>query len=130
MASGSGDGPRHSISKKGKGRMPVLPEPDNISYDNTAYHEFLQAQAYAKNLGINSHHPPLIISEPDPNATPHLTSQSENMSEPPPDFEFEPPIEDKLQKQAKSDIFVLHMKKVMQADGSTVAVCNYCKKSL
>ena len=71
MASGSGDGPRCSISMKGKGRMYVLPEPDNVSYDDTDYHEFLQHQGYAESL--NSPHPPLIIFEPD--ATPHFTGQ-------------------------------------------------------
>ena len=119
MASGSGDDPRHSISMKGNGRMP-----DNVGYDNTAYHEFLQHYAYIESL--NSPYPPLIIFEPD--ANPHFTNQSENMPDLPPDFQFEPLMEEKLQKQPKSNLFVLHMKKVKKADGSTIAVCNYCKK--
>ena len=62
MASGSGDGPRRSISIKGKGRMPILLEPDNVSYDDTAYHEFLQAQAYVESLNSPyPNHPPLIL---------------------------------------------------------------------
>ncbi|KAK3193278.1 hypothetical protein Dsin_024588 [Dipteronia sinensis] len=52
--------------------------------------------------------------EPDPN--PHQ------------DFYFYPQMEEKLPKQVKSDLFVLHMKKVTHEDGSTVVICNYCKK--
>ena len=121
MASGSKEGPRRSISMKGKGRTP-----DNVGYDNTAYHEFMQHQVYVESL--NSPHPPLIISKPDPDATPHLTCQSENIPDPPLDFEFEPLMVNKLEKQAKSDLFVLYMKKVMQVEGSTIAICNYCKR--
>ncbi|KAK3193523.1 hypothetical protein Dsin_024833 [Dipteronia sinensis] len=123
---------------KGKGRMT-----DNLGHDNRAYHEYLQQQVYAEDLGLNfpqSHsHPSLRISEPDLNVTPILTSQSENMpdlghdgDEPDPnphqDFDFYPQIEEKLPKQVKSDLFVLHMKKVTHEDGSTVVICNYCKK--
>ena len=105
MASGSGgngrgngcDGPRHSISMKGKGTMI-----DNLGRNNPTYHENLQHQTYAEDLGLNYPRPPLIISEPDPNGpndtpvTPHnLTSQSENMPyiDTPPnfDFDFDPP---------------------------------------
>ncbi|KAK3183515.1 hypothetical protein Dsin_030801 [Dipteronia sinensis] len=132
------DAPRRSISMKGKGRMT-----DNLGHDDRAYHEYLQQQVYAEDLGINfpqSHsHPSLRISEPDLNVTPILTSQSENMpdlghdgDEPDPnthqDFDFYPQMEEKLPKQVKSDLFVLQMKKVMHEDGSTVVICNYCKK--
>ncbi|KAK3185135.1 hypothetical protein Dsin_032421 [Dipteronia sinensis] len=126
---------------KGKGRMT-----DNLGHDDRAYHEYLQQQVYAEDLGLNfpqSHsHPPFRISEPDLNVTPILTSQSENMldlghdgdepDEPDPnphqDFDFYPQMEEKLPKQVKSDLFVLHMKKVTHVDGSTVVICNYCKK--
>ncbi|KAK3218546.1 hypothetical protein Dsin_012516 [Dipteronia sinensis] len=78
MASGSGNAPRRSISMKGKGRMA-----DNLGHDDRAYHEYLQHKVYAEDLGLNfpqSHsHPSLRISEPDPNVTPLLTNQSENM---------------------------------------------------
>ncbi|KAK3189556.1 hypothetical protein Dsin_029117 [Dipteronia sinensis] len=47
---------------------------------------------------------------------------------PPQDFDFDPQMEEKLPKQVKSDLFVLHMKKVTHEDGSTVVICNYCKK--
>ncbi|KAK3219700.1 hypothetical protein Dsin_013670 [Dipteronia sinensis] len=124
---------------KGKGRMT-----DNLGHDDRAYHEYLQQQVYAEDLGLNfpqSHsHPSLRISEPDLNVTPILTSQSENMpdlghdgDEPDPnphqDFDFYPQMEEKLPKQVKSDLFVLHMKKVMHEDGSTVVIYNYCKKA-
>ena len=69
--SGRGDGPRCSISMKGKDRMT-----DNLGYDDSTYHEYLQHQVYAEDLGLNSLTPSLIIFEPDPNATPNLTSQS------------------------------------------------------
>ncbi|KAK3198166.1 hypothetical protein Dsin_021581 [Dipteronia sinensis] len=123
---------------KGKGRMT-----DNLGHDDRAYHEYLQQQVYAEDLGLNfpqSHsHPSLRISEPDLNVTPILTSQSENMpdlghdgDEPDPnthqDFDFYPQMEEKLPKQVKSDLFVLHMKKVTHEDGSTVVIRNYCKK--
>ncbi|KAK3230100.1 hypothetical protein Dsin_001981 [Dipteronia sinensis] len=126
---------------KGKGRMT-----DNLGHDDSAYHEYLQHLVYAEDLGLNfpqSHsHPSLRISEPDPNVTPLLTSQSENMpnlghdgdepdgSDPNShqDFDFDPQMEEKLPKQVKSDLFIVHMKKVMQEDGSTVVICNYCKK--
>ena len=41
-------------------------------------------------------------------------------------------IEEKLQKQVKSDLFVIifHMKKIMQEDGSTIVVCNCYKMYL
>ncbi|KAK3218131.1 hypothetical protein Dsin_012101 [Dipteronia sinensis] len=75
-------------------------------------------------------------------SSPILTSQSENLydlgyngddpDEPDPnphqDFDFYPQMEEKLPKQVKSDLFVLHMKKVTHEDGSTVVICNYCKK--
>ncbi|KAK3229547.1 hypothetical protein Dsin_001428 [Dipteronia sinensis] len=123
---------------KGKGRMM-----DNLGHDDRAYHEYLQQQVYVEDLGLNfpqSHsHPSLRISEPDLNVTPILTSQSENMpdlghdgDEPDPnphqDFDFYPQMEEKLPKQVKFDLFVLHMKKVTHEDGSTVVICNYCKK--
>ena len=146
MASGSGgngrgngrDGPRRSISMKGKGTMI-----DNLGRNNPTYHEYLQHQTYAEDLGLNYPRPPLIISEPDPNepndtpVTPHnLTSQSENMPyiDTPPDFDFDPPEvelqeeEDVIQKKHKSDLFVKHMKKVRKEDGSFVAACQYCPK--
>ncbi|KAK3200574.1 hypothetical protein Dsin_023989 [Dipteronia sinensis] len=44
------------------------------------------------------------------------------------DFDFDPQMEEKLPKQVKSDLFVLHMKKVTHENGSTVVICNYCKK--
>ena len=92
---------------KGKGRMT-----ENLGHDDPTYHEYLQRQVYAEYLGLNSPQPSLNISEPDPNATPHLTSQSENMPNTSPNFEFDLHMEEKLQKQAKSDLFVLHIKKV------------------
>jgi len=117
------DGPRRSISMKGKGTMI-----DNLGRNNPTYHEYLQHQTYAEDLGLNYPRPPLIISEPDPNTpndtpvtTPHnLTSQSDNMPyiDTPPDFDFDPPEvelqeeEDLIQKKHKSDLFVKHMKKV------------------
>ena len=74
MASGSGsgswrgygrEGPRHSISMKGKGTMV-----ENLGRDSTRYHEYLQHRSYAEDLGLNSHTLPFSVSEPDPNATP------------------------------------------------------------
>ncbi|KAK2638186.1 hypothetical protein Ddye_025981 [Dipteronia dyeriana] len=143
MASGSGSGsgvrdipPRHSVSRIGKGRMSELDpvQSDNISFDNTAYHEFLQRQAYLESLNYPANpNPPLIISElnasqPSPSPNPdNMTSQSENI----PDFVTDPNFEEELQKDkkhAKSDIFVLHMKKVTKPDGTCWAVCNYCSK--
>ncbi|KAK3211871.1 hypothetical protein Dsin_016577 [Dipteronia sinensis] len=102
---------------KGKGRMT-----DNLGHDDRAYHEYLQHQVYAEDLGLNfpqSHsHPSLRISEPYLNVTPILTSQSENMSDlghdgnepngpdgdgpdpnPHQDFDFDPQMEEKLPKQ-------------------------------
>ncbi|KAK3199172.1 hypothetical protein Dsin_022587 [Dipteronia sinensis] len=124
---------------KGKGRMT-----DNLGHDDRAYHEYLQQQVYAEDLGLNfpHSHPSLRISEPDLNVTPILTSQSENMPDlghdgdehddpdpnPHQDFDFYPQMEEKLSKQVKSDLFVLHMKKVTNEDGRTVVICNYCKK--
>ncbi|KAK3189036.1 hypothetical protein Dsin_028597 [Dipteronia sinensis] len=123
----------------GKGRMT-----DNLGHDDCAYHEYLQQQVYAEDLGLNfpHSHPSLRISEPDLNVTPILTSQSENMPDlghdgdehddpdpnPHQDFDFYPQMEEKLPKQVKSDLFVLHMKKVTNEDGSTIVICNYCKK--
>ena len=144
MASGSGsgngsgrghgrEGPRRSISMKGKGAMI-----DNLNHNNPTYHEYLQRQAYAKDLGLNYPTPPLIISEPDPNDnTPNLTSQSENMPDidTPLDFDFDTPEvelekeEDLIHKQSKFDLFVKHMKKVRKEDGDFVAACNYCTKT-
>ncbi|KAK3221537.1 hypothetical protein Dsin_008562 [Dipteronia sinensis] len=112
MASGSGDAPRRSILMKGKGRMT-----DNLGHDDRAYHEYLQHQVYAEDLGLNilqfHSHPSLRISEPDLNVTHILTSQSENMSDlghdgdepddpdpnPHQDFDFDPQMEEKLPKQ-------------------------------
>ncbi|KAK2659129.1 hypothetical protein Ddye_005662 [Dipteronia dyeriana] len=71
--SGSGNGvrdipPRHSVSRIGKGRMlePDPVQPDNIGFDDTAYHEFLQRQAYLESLNYPVNlDPPLIVSEPN-----------------------------------------------------------------
>ncbi|KAK2634343.1 hypothetical protein Ddye_029135 [Dipteronia dyeriana] len=142
MASGSGSGvrdipPRHSVSRTGKGRMsePDPVQPDNIGFDDTAYHEFLQRQAYLESLNypINPN-PPLIISEPNssqpsaPSPSPgNMTSQSENI----PDFAADPNFEDAVEKDKKllkSDLFVLHMKKVTKPNGTCWDVCNYCPK--
>ncbi|KAK0588003.1 hypothetical protein LWI29_032652 [Acer saccharum] len=137
MASGSGrghgrEGPRRSISMKGKGPMV-----DNLGHNDSTYHEYLQHRAYAEDLGLNCPTPPLIISESDPNDnTPNLTSHSENMSDidTPPDFGFDTPEvdlereEDLIQKQSKSDLFVKHMKKIRSEDGSITVACNYCNK--
>ena len=82
------DGPRRSISMKGKG--PMI---DNLDHNDTTYHEYLQRQTYAEDLGLDYPTPPLTISEPDPNdTTPNLTSQSKNMHDidTPLDFEFDP----------------------------------------
>ncbi|KAK2662694.1 hypothetical protein Ddye_001268 [Dipteronia dyeriana] len=69
----------------GKGRMsePDPVQPDNIGFDDTAYHEFLQRQAYLESLNypINPN-PPLIISEPN----------SSQPSAPSPSPEPEPPV--------------------------------------
>ena len=50
----------------------------------------------------------------------------------PPDFGFDPQEpkeqEDLIQKQSKSDLFVKHMKKIRQEDGSFAVACNYCNK--
>ncbi|KAK0587083.1 hypothetical protein LWI29_017034 [Acer saccharum] len=138
MASGRGYGrdglvdPRRSISMKGKGTMI-----NNLDHNNPTYHEYLQRRTYAEDLGLNIPNPPLIISEPDPNdTTPNLTSQSENMPDidTPPDFGFDTPEvdlereEDLIQKQSKSDLFVKHMKKIRNEDGSITVACNYCNK--
>ena len=58
MASGSGrsgngrghgrDGPRRSISMKGKG--PII---DNLGRNDSTYHDYLQRRAYAEDLGLN-----------------------------------------------------------------------------
>ncbi|KAI9169922.1 hypothetical protein LWI28_019582 [Acer negundo] len=48
----------------------------------------------------------------------------------PPDYDFDPPEADEDEpdpKQSKSDLFVKHMKKVRQEDGSYVVACNYWK---
>ncbi|KAK0607371.1 hypothetical protein LWI29_014006 [Acer saccharum] len=144
MASGSGNGsgrgygrdgpvdPRCSISMKGKGTMI-----NNLDHNNPTYHEYLQRRTYAEDLGLNLPNPPIIISEHDPNdTTPNLTSQSENMPDidTPPDFGFDTPEvdlereEDLIQKQSKSDLFVKHMKKIRNEDGSIIVACNYCNK--
>ena len=72
MASGSGsgrgygrEGPRRSISMKGKGTMV-----DHLGRDSTSYHEYLQRRSYAEDLGLNFPTPPFSISEPDPNDHP------------------------------------------------------------
>ena len=115
---GSGDSPRCSISRKGKGHIP-----DHVCYDDTVYHEYLQQQQiYLESL--NCPNPPLIIFEP--NVSPNFTSQLENIHDRPPTFV--PPTEGNLEKHPKSDLFVLHMKKIMKDDGSVVVVCNYCNK--
>ena len=71
MASGSGsgrgygrEGPRRSISMKGKGTMV-----ENLGRDSTRYHEYLQHRSYAEDLGLNFHTHPNSISESDPNDT-------------------------------------------------------------
>ncbi|KAK2649774.1 hypothetical protein Ddye_017263 [Dipteronia dyeriana] len=134
MASGSGSGvrdipPRHSVSRTGKGRM-SKPDPvqlDNIGFDDTTYHEFLQRQAYLESLNypINSN-PPLIISEPNssqpiapsPSPSPgNMTSQSENIPDFAADPNFEEPAE-KDKKHLKYDLFVLHIKKVTKPNGT------------
>ena len=120
MASGSGDGPRRSILMKGKDRML-----DNVDYDNTAYHEFLQHQAYAESL--NSPRPPLIISEPDPNTTPHLTSQSKNMHDPLQILNLNHLLK-RSYRSIPNLISSYSIWRKLQADGSTIVVCNYCKK--
>ncbi|KAK3187976.1 hypothetical protein Dsin_027537 [Dipteronia sinensis] len=51
-----------------------------------------------------------------------------NGPNPSPDFDFDPNLEEKLPKHVKSNLFVLHMKKVTQEDGSTIVICNYYKK--
>ncbi|KAK2663159.1 hypothetical protein Ddye_001733 [Dipteronia dyeriana] len=56
-----------------------------------------------------------------------MTSQSENI----PDFTADPNFKEaaeKDKKDLKSDIFVLHMKKVTKPNGTCWAVCNYCPK--
>ncbi|KAK2656874.1 hypothetical protein Ddye_009926 [Dipteronia dyeriana] len=56
-----------------------------------------------------------------------MTSQSENI----PDFAADPNFEEptkKDKKHLKSDLFVLHMKKVTKPNGTCWAVCNYCPK--
>ncbi|KAK2655640.1 hypothetical protein Ddye_008692 [Dipteronia dyeriana] len=107
-------------------------QPDNIGFDDTAYLEFLQQQTYLESLNYPANqYPPLIIykpnaSQPSPNPV-NMTSQSENI----PDFTTDPDFEealDKDKKQAKSDQFVLHMKKVTKSDGTCWVVCNYCPK--
>ncbi|KAK2641537.1 hypothetical protein Ddye_023300 [Dipteronia dyeriana] len=90
----------------GKGRMsePDPIQPDNIGFDDTAYHEFLQRQAYLESLNypVNPN-PPLIISEPNssqPTSGPspgNMTSQSENIS----DFATDPIFEDAIEKDKK-----------------------------
>ncbi|KAK2661271.1 hypothetical protein Ddye_007804 [Dipteronia dyeriana] len=117
MASGSGSGvrdipPRHSVSRTGKGRMsePDPVQPDNIGFDDTAYHEFLQRQP--------------SVPSPSPG---NMTSQSENIPDFAADPNFDEPAE-KDKKHLKSDLFVLHMKKVTKPNGTCWAVCNYCPK--
>ncbi|KAK2657797.1 hypothetical protein Ddye_010849 [Dipteronia dyeriana] len=100
----------HSVFRTGKGRMsePDRVQPDNIGFDDAAYHEFLQRQP----------------SGPSPG---NMTSQSENI----PDFAADPNFKEALEKdkkQTKSDLFILHMKKVTKPDGTCWAVCNYCSK--
>ncbi|KAI9177545.1 hypothetical protein LWI28_016558 [Acer negundo] len=49
----------------------------------------------------------------------------------PPDYDFDPPTVDEDEpdlKQSRSDLFVKHMKKVRQEDGSYVVACNYFNK--
>ncbi|KAK2659445.1 hypothetical protein Ddye_005978 [Dipteronia dyeriana] len=117
------------------------PEPeqlDNIGFDDTAYHEFLQRQAYLESLNYPANpNPPLMISElnasqpspcPRPRPSPgNMTSQSKNI----PDFAVDPNFKEALEKdkkQTKSNLFVLHMKKVTKLDGTCWTVCNYCPK--
>ncbi|KAK2634388.1 hypothetical protein Ddye_029180 [Dipteronia dyeriana] len=56
-----------------------------------------------------------------------MTSQSENIPDFAADPNFEEPAE-KDKKHLKSDLFVLHMKKVTKPNGTCWAVCNYCPK--
>ncbi|KAK2656701.1 hypothetical protein Ddye_009753 [Dipteronia dyeriana] len=107
-------------------------QPDNIGFDDTAYHEFLQRQAYLESLNYPANpNPHLIISEPNasqPSPSPgNMTSQLRNI----PDFAADPNFEEALEKDkkhVKSDLFVLHMKKVTKPDGTCWAVYNYCPK--
>ncbi|KAK2645995.1 hypothetical protein Ddye_021190 [Dipteronia dyeriana] len=56
-----------------------------------------------------------------------MTNQSENIPDFTADPNFEEPAE-KDKKHLKSDLFILHMKKVTKPNGTCWAVCNYCPK--
>ncbi|KAK2635369.1 hypothetical protein Ddye_030161, partial [Dipteronia dyeriana] len=65
---------------------------------------------------------------PSPSPSPgNITSQSENIPDFASDLNFEEAVE-KDKKQLKSDLFILHMKKVTKPNGTCWAVCNYCPK--
>ncbi|KAK2658402.1 hypothetical protein Ddye_004935 [Dipteronia dyeriana] len=108
-------------------------QPDNIGFEDTAYHEFLQRQAYLKSLNYPANlNPPSIISEPNASqpssSLGNMTSQLENI----PDFAADPNFEEALEKdkkQVKFDLFIIHMKKFMKPDGTCWAAITALKNT-
>ncbi|KAI9198906.1 hypothetical protein LWI28_024178 [Acer negundo] len=98
----------------------------DVNYDRS-YHEFLQDQFGSDHP--SSPNPPLIIPEFDGlNHDPNTPNTNENLSNPP------PPSNDFFagegeEKQMKSILFRVHMKKTELDGGFFHIQCNYCSKS-
>ncbi|KAI9181553.1 hypothetical protein LWI28_016083 [Acer negundo] len=98
----------------------------DVNYDRS-YHEFLQDQFGSDHP--SSPNPPLIIPEFDGlNHDPNTTNTNENLSNPPPPSNYFFAGEGE-EKQMKSILFRVHMKKTELDGGFFHIQCNYCSKS-
>ncbi|KAI9165232.1 hypothetical protein LWI28_010051 [Acer negundo] len=125
MASG-GDSSRNLNKEKGPMHNLLGHVGGDVNYDRS-YHEFLQDRFGSDHL--SSPNPPLIIPEFDGlNHDPNTPNTNENLSDPPPpsnDF-FASEGEE---KQTKSILFRVHMKKTELDGGFFHIQCNYYSKS-
>ncbi|KAI9165406.1 hypothetical protein LWI28_013621 [Acer negundo] len=125
MASG-GNSSRNLNKEKGPMHNLLEHVGGDVNYDRS-YHEFLQDQFGSDHP--SSPNPPLIIPEFDGlNHDPNTPNTNENLSNPP------PPSNDFFagegeEKQMKSILFRVHMKKTELDGGFFHIQCNYCSKS-
>ncbi|KAI9165047.1 hypothetical protein LWI28_006596 [Acer negundo] len=125
MASG-GNSSRNLNKEKGPMHNLLEHVGGDVNYDRS-YHEFLQDQFGSDHP--SSPNPPLIIPEFDGlNHDPNTTNTNENLSNPPPPSNYFFAGEGE-EKQMKSILFRVHMKKT-ELDGRFFHIqCNYCSKS-
>ncbi|KAI9177987.1 hypothetical protein LWI28_021401 [Acer negundo] len=125
MASG-GNSSRNLNKEKGPMHNLLEHVGGDVNYDRS-YHEFLQDQFGSDHP--SSPNPPLIIPEFDGlNHDPNTTNTNENLSNPPPPSNYFFAGEGE-EKQMKSILFRVHMKKTELDGGFFHIQCNYCSKS-